>query len=251
MGKARTRRSSVPEEPVVPKTRKPVTLRARNPHQREYIEAIHKNDITFGIGSAGTGKTYIPSKLAIKYFTERDVEKIVICRPAVTAGGEDIGFLPGGINEKMHPYVSPILDAFREYWSEQTINQHLADKTIEIIPLAFMRGRDLKNAFIIADEMQNATEENLLMLVTRLGEGSKMVISGDPVQTDVGNESCFNVAARRLRGIDTIQFVYFSEDDVVRHSTVAKILKVWPNNGITGEGGDCEHMPRFLVEDAA
>lgn len=229
----------------VPQTRKAVEIIPRNPRQREYIRAIHNSDITFGMGSAGTGKTYLAALLAVKYLTDGLVDKIVICRPAVTAGGEDLGFLPGGIKDKMDPFLQPIFDAFKTYWSAMTIKQHLADEVIEIVPLAYMRGRSFNNSFILADEMQNATSENLLMLMTRLGEGSKIVITGDPVQSDINGHSGFMMAHHSLSVIDDIAFVYFRNSDVVRHPIVEKILDAWPNNGITLEGGEF-HNPAFM-----
>jgi phosphate starvation-inducible PhoH-like protein len=174
--------------------------------------------------------------MAMQYMTEGWVNRIVIARPAVTAGGEDIGFLPGGITQKMDPFIRPIIDAFRTYWSAQTIQDHIGRGNIEIVPLAFMRGRTFDDTFIIADEMQNATPDNLLMLLTRYGVRSKMVITGDPVQSDVNGHSCFRVAENILQGVDAIEFVSFGERDVVRHETVKNILNAWPVAGITNNG---------------
>jgi phosphate starvation-inducible protein PhoH and related proteins len=235
---------------VIPQTRKEVDIQARTPKQREYIRAIREHDITFGMGSAGTGKTFLAALLAMDHLTKGLVDKIVICRPAVEAGGEKLGFLPGGIKDKMDPYIQPIFDAFRTYWSMQTIKQYLSDGVIEIVPLAFMRGRSFNRSFIIADEMQNATPDNLLMLMTRLGEESKIVITGDPLQSDINGDSCFHVAEPILRSLDVIKFIHFSNRDVVRHPTVAKILNVWPNNGIDLEGGDQEQLPGFITNAA-
>jgi len=220
----------------VPQTRKKVEINPITPAQRAYVSAIHNNDITFGVGSAGTGKTYLAALLAMHYMTEGLVNRIVIARPAVTAGGEDIGFLPGGITQKMDPYIRPIIDAFRTYWGTQTIRDYIGCGTIEIVPLAFMRGRTFDDTFIIADEMQNATPDNLLMLLTRYGVRSKMVITGDPVQSDVNGHSCFRVAENILRGVNAIQFVSFGERDVIRHETVKNILNAWPVSGITNNG---------------
>lgn len=230
----------------IPHTRKPVEVSARTPKQKEYIKAIQNHDITFGMGSAGTGKTYLAAKMAQKLLTDGDVTKIVICRPAVTAGGEDLGFLPGGINDKMDPFIQPIFDAFKEYWSVSTIKQYLGDGIIEIVPLAYMRGRSFQNAFIIADEMQNATPENLLMLLTRLGEGTKMVITGDPIQSDVNGHSCFHTAQGILTRVEDVAFVKFRNADVVRHPTVEKILNVWPQNGIVVRN-EHERLPEFIT----
>jgi phosphate starvation-inducible PhoH-like protein len=226
---------------TIPQTRKKVEIDPITPAQRDYVSAIHDNNITFGIGSAGTGKSYLAALLAMHYMTEGMVNRIVIARPAVTAGGEDIGFLPGGITAKMDPYIRPIIDAFRTYWGTSTIQDYIGRGDIEIVPLAFMRGRTFDDTFIIADEMQNATPENLLMLLTRFGVRSKMVITGDPIQSDVNGHSCFRVAERILREVDSIQFVSFGENDVVRHETVKNILNVWPVAGITNNGVGAIH----------
>jgi len=216
-------------------TRRRVEVYPTTAAQRAYVHAIKNNDITFGVGPAGTGKTFMAALMAMYYQTEGLVDRIVIARPAVNAGGEDIGFLPGGIQSKMDPYVRPIFDAFRTYWSQQTIQDLMARGIIEIVPLAFMRGRTFRNTFIVADEMQNATPDNLLMLLTRLGEDSKMVVTGDPVQSDINGHSCFRMAQSSLRLVDEVKFVTFTNSDIVRHPTVEKILSVWQfgknNNG--------------------
>ena len=221
---------------TIPQTRKKVVIDPITPAQHDYVRAINNNNITFGIGSAGTGKSYLAALLAMQYMTEGKVNRIVIARPAVTAGGEDIGFLPGGITAKMDPYIRPIIDAFRTYWGTSTIQDYIGRGDIEIVPLAFMRGRTFDDTFIIADEMQNATPENLLMLLTRFGVRSKMVITGDPIQSDVNGQSCFRVAEHILRDLDSIKFVSFGEHDIVRHETVRNILNVWPVAGITNNG---------------
>ncbi len=232
---AKKRRKTKRDQPVfepVPRTRVELKIKARNDTQKDYIRAIRSHDISFGMGAAGTGKSYISSLLAMQALINEEVDKIVICRPAVTAGGEDLGFLPGDVAAKMDPYLQPIFDAFKTYWNPNTIKQHLAEGKIEIVPLAYMRGRSFNNSFIISDEMQNASKDNLLMLLTRLGYGSKMVITGDPIQSDVGNKSCFHVAESILGEIDEIAFTHFTNADVVRHPTVAKILNHWPDNGM-------------------
>lgn len=245
MGK-KARNVNQQQQPI-PQARKPVEIKPRNPKQKEYIRAIQSHDITFGMGSAGTGKTFLAALVAMKYLTDGIMDKIVICRPAVTAGGEDLGFLPGGIKDKMDPFIQPIFDAFKTYWSPTTINQHLTNGVIEIVPLAYMRGRSFTRAFVIADELQNATPENLLMLLTRLGEGSKMVITGDPIQSDINGHSCFRMADKTLRVLDDVAFVYFNNSDVVRHPTVEKILNIWPNNGIKLDDNSPSTLPAFIT----
>jgi len=225
MAKRRKNRQS--EDQSFPKTRQQVEIHPKNENQREYLRMINNHDITFGVGPAGTGKTYLATLMAMQAHTEGLVEKIVICRPAVNADDEDLGFLPGGINQKMDPYVRPIFDAFRSYWSQQTINDYIGRGVIEIAPLAYMRGRTFADTFIVADEMQNATAKQLLMLLTRLGEGSKMVITGDPVQSDVNGRSCFVSALETLSPIDTVSFVHFKTADVVRHPTVKKVIRAY------------------------
>lgn len=212
---------------AVPQTRPKIDIRPITSTQRKYIHEIHRNDITFGVGPAGTGKTYLATMASMLYLTEGAVDKIVICRPAVNAGGENIGFLPGSINQKMDPYIRPIYDTFGTYWSKGTVKDYLSSGTIEISPLAYMRGRTFERTFIVADEMQNASPDQLLMLLTRLGKGSKMVITGDPVQSDVNGHSCFTTAKGILTPVDTVAFVQFNDEDVVRHPTVKKILDVW------------------------
>lgn len=210
-----------------PQTRKQVEIRPISAAQHAYVDSIHHNDIVFGMGSAGTGKTYLAAMLAMYYMTENLVNRIVIARPAVTAGGEDIGFLPGTITQKMDPFVRPVFDAFRTYWGASTIQDYISRGDIELVPLAYMRGRTFDNTFVIADEMQNATSDNLLMLLTRLGYNSKMIITGDPIQSDVGGKSCFHTAEKMLRGVDMIDFIFFGERDIVRHETVKNILQAW------------------------
>lgn len=224
---AKRRKNQQSEDQGISKTRQQVEINPINDTQREYLRAINEHDITFGVGPAGTGKTYIATLMAMQAQTEGLVEKIVICRPAVNADDEDLGFLPGGINQKMDPYVRPIFDAFRTYWSQQTINDYIGRGVIEISPLAYMRGRTFADTFIVADEMQNATSKQLLMLLTRLGKGSKMVITGDPKQSDVNGRSCFVSALDTLSPIDTVSFVQFHTADVVRHPTVKKVIRAW------------------------
>lgn len=232
-------------EPRIPDIRKQIEVKALNKRQHDYLKTIERCDYTFAEGSAGSGKTFLAAMVAMKYMSEGRIDKIVICRPAVTAGGEDLGFLPGGIQDKMDPYIQPIFDAFRTYWSTFTIRDLLQDGRLEIVPLAFMRGRTFRDCFVICDEAQNATSENLLMLLTRLGDNSKMVITGDPLQSDINGYSCLRTAKQILSEIPEVGFIKFSNQDVVRHPTVAKILNVWPNNGIE-ENETPKDLPAFI-----
>ncbi len=242
MAKRRKNRQS--EDTGFMKTRQRVEINPINENQREYLRSINNHDITFGVGPAGTGKTYLATLMAMQAQTEGLVDRIVICRPAVNADDEDLGFLPGGINQKMDPYVRPIFDAFRTYWSQQTINDYIGRGIIEISPLAYMRGRTFKNTFIVCDEFQNATDKQLLMLLTRLGDGSKMVITGDPCQSDVNGRSCLVSALETLSPIDTISFVTFKIADVVRHPTVKKVIRAY---GAVMDGGDEETVVPIMM----
>lgn len=256
-----TRKPSRPVEEAVtqsfPTTRKRVTISPLNQTQKDYSQKILASDICFAIGSAGTGKSWISAQHAMLAFTEGEVDRIIICRPAVEAGGEKIGFLPGGINEKMEPWLKPIFDVFHEFWNKKTVQDMLADGRIEICPLGFMRGRSIKNTYVIGDEIQNCTPEQLLMLITRLGEGSKMVLTGDNSQKDIRN-SCLDMAYNRLHRVPGISFVYFNESDVVRHKTVERILRAWsagqaePANDVQEDEDDqIGTLPRFLSQHAA
>ena len=205
------------EDPHLPKRAQPKTS-----GQRRYVRAIHRGSITFGIGPAGTGKTFLAVAMAVQALTERRVKRLVLTRPAVEAG-ERLGFLPGALQAKIDPYLRPLYDAL--YKMDQLMDQG----AIEIAPLAFMRGRTLNDAFIILDEAQNTTQEQMKMFLTRMGFNSKVVVTGDVTQTDLpGNvQSGLTDAENILKGIDGIEFLYFSEQDVVRHALVASIIKAY------------------------
>ena len=196
--------------------------------QRQYIEAIQRGDIVFGIGPAGTGKTYLAMAMAIHAFMQKQVSRIVLVRPAVEAG-EKLGFLPGDIAEKVSPYLRPLYDALFDMMDIDKALKLIERGTIEIAPLAFMRGRTLNDSFIILDEAQNTTSEQMKMYLTRLGFGSKTVITGDITQIDLptGRTSGLVEAARILRDVDDIILIYFSERDVVRHRLVQKIVQAY------------------------
>lgn len=199
----------------------------RTKNQGHYINSIIENDITFGFGPAGTGKTYLAGGMAARYLSEGAIEKIVICRPAVEANGENLGFLPGDLNEKMDPYLRPIFDAFGKFWPKKQVQNMIYHGQIEVSPLAFMRGRTFSDCFVIADEMQNASRDMVLMLLTRLGENSKMVVTGDPDQRDLKGSDGFEHAQRKLGETPGIGFITFGQTDVVRHPLIGKILSKW------------------------
>ncbi len=205
-------------------------LTARTPTQAEYIDAMAHNDLTFGLGPAGTGKTYIAVCKAVSMLMSGKVDKIILSRPAVEAG-ENLGFLPGDMKEKVDPYMRPIYDALYDTLPGDLVNRKIETGIIEIAPLAFMRGRTLKHAFVLLDEGQNATPVQMKMFLTRLGEGSRMVVTGDLSQVDLprGHKSGLRDAAETLQGIDGIATIRFTEEDVVRHPLVSKIVKAYDN----------------------
>jgi phosphate starvation-inducible PhoH-like protein len=196
--------------------------------QKAYIEAIRNNDIVIGIGPAGTGKTYLAMAMAISALVRKEVSRIVLARPAVEAG-EKLGFLPGDIQEKVNPYLRPLYDALYDMYDPEKAGKLIERGVIEIAPLAFMRGRTLNESFIILDEAQNTTSEQMKMYLTRLGYNSKTVITGDTTQIDLpaGKTSGLMEVQRVLEGVEGIEFVYFSELDVVRHRLVQKIVKAY------------------------
>jgi len=199
--------------------------------QRKYVEAIQQRDIVFGIGPAGTGKTYLGVAMAVQALMQKQVNRIVLARPAVEAG-EKLGFLPGDLQEKVDPYLRPLYDALFDLVDYERVGRLLEKRVIEIAPLAFMRGRTLADAFVILDEAQNTTSEQMKMFLTRIGFGSKAVITGDVTQIDLptGKRSGLVEAERVLAGIEGIEFVYFSEKDVVRHKLVQMIIKAYESH---------------------
>ncbi|MBN3525912.1 PhoH family protein [Paenibacillus apiarius] len=203
-------------------------IRVKTIGQRHYVSTIKKRDIVFGVGPAGTGKTYLAVVLAVSALKEGSVKRIVLTRPAVEAG-ENLGFLPGDLQEKVDPYLRPLYDALYDVMGLEQVGKALERGLIEIAPLAYMRGRTLDDAFIILDEAQNTTPEQMKMFLTRLGFGSKMVITGDITQIDLprGKRSGLVEAGQILRDIEEIGFVHFAEQDVVRHSLVQKIITAY------------------------
>lgn len=203
-------------------------VKAKTPGQKRILEASANNDIVFTIGPAGTGKTYTSVALAVKALKERKVNKIVLARPAVEAG-ETLGFLPGDLREKIDPYLRPLYDALEEMIEYDRLELHIAKDTIEIAPLAYMRGRTLNNAFVILDEAQNATNMQMKMFLTRIGFNSRAIITGDITQTDLANKNQSGLISIQhiLKDIDGISFVYLDEKDVVRHKLVRDIIDAY------------------------
>jgi phosphate starvation-inducible PhoH-like protein len=209
------------------KTRKKL-VEPRTEAQKAYVRSLFSNELGFGIGPAGTGKTYLAVAVGVSMFIEGHVDRIVLSRPAVEAG-ERLGFLPGDMKDKVDPYMQPLYDALNDFLPGKQVAKLIEEKRIEIAPLAFMRGRTLSNAFVVLDEAQNATGMQMKMFLTRLGEGSRMVITGDRTQVDLprGVTSGLADAERLLTGIDKISFNYFTSKDVVRHPLVAKIIEAY------------------------
>ena len=203
-------------------------IRPRTPGQRRFVRSIEERTLTFGIGPAGTGKTYLAVVMAVRALKRHEVSRVILSRPAVEAG-EHLGFLPGDLREKFDPYVRPLFDALGELVDDPQINKYMERGTLEVAPLAFMRGRTLADSFVILDEAQNATDDQLKMFLTRLGNGSKMVVTGDVTQIDlpVGQRSGLRTAATRLGEIDDVGVVEFDETDVVRHPLVARIVRAY------------------------
>ncbi|MTV81241.1 PhoH family protein [Secundilactobacillus folii] len=203
-------------------------VRVKNYGQRQYIDAIRHNDVTFGVGPAGTGKTYLAVVMAIAALKRGDVEKIILTRPAVEAG-ESLGFLPGDLKEKVDPYLRPIYDALYAILGAEHTNRLMERGVIEIAPLAYMRGRTLDGAFVILDEAQNSTNSQMKMFLTRLGFGSKMIVNGDVTQIDLprNSQSGLVQAMSILKDVNHIEFVQFTADDVVRHPVVAAIINAY------------------------
>lgn len=215
------------------KDRRGRSIRVKNFGQRQYVNAIKHNDITFGIGPAGTGKTYLAVAMAVAALKAGEVERIILTRPAVEAG-ESLGFLPGDLQEKVDPYLRPIYDALNEILGTDHTQRLMERGVIEIAPLAYMRGRTLDNAFVILDEAQNTTNSQMKMFLTRLGFASKMVVNGDVSQIDLphGTRSGLISAERILKDIKSIKFVQFTAEDVVRHPVVARIINAYEENGV-------------------
>ncbi len=204
------------------------TVQPKSVNQRRYLEAIEKHDMVFGIGPAGTGKTYLAVAMAISALLAKRVNRIILARPAVEAG-ERLGFLPGTLQDKIDPYLRPLYDALYDMLDPEKVDRYLEKNVIEIAPIAFMRGRTLNDSFVILDEAQNTTSEQMKMFVTRLGFNSKAVITGDITQIDLPNarRSGLLEAVDILKGVEGLAFVYFDESDVVRHHLVQRIIRAY------------------------
>jgi phosphate starvation-inducible PhoH-like protein len=204
---------------------------ARSEKQSEYIKALKENDIIMSLGPAGTGKSFLAVSVAITLLIEKKIDRVILSRPAVEAG-EKLGFLPGDMKEKVDPYLRPLYDALYELFGADKIDKKIETGEIEIAPLAFMRGRTLKNCFAILDEAQNATETQIKMFLTRIGENSKLVVNGDPSQVDLINKSHSGLIKSRniLKDLKEIKIIEFDHKDVVRHPLVSKIIKAFQNN---------------------
>jgi len=215
-----------------------IEIRTRKKHviprtkaQQDYARSLFDRELNFGIGPAGTGKTYIAVAVAVHMFTEGHVDRIILSRPAVEAG-EKLGYLPGDMKDKVDPYMQPLYDALNDFLPSKQLPKLIEERRIEIAPLAFMRGRTLANAYVVLDEAQNATEMQMKMFLTRLGEGSRMAITGDRTQVDLprGQGSGLAVAERILKGVEGIGFSYFTSADVVRHPLVARIIEAYESD---------------------
>ncbi len=205
-------------------------IKVKNVTQFKYIETIDSSTITFGIGPAGTGKTFLAVASAVKLYTDEKIKKIVLTRPAVEAG-ERLGYLPGDLSQKIDPYLVPLFDSLEYFFGNETLQYLIEKRNIEIVPLAYMRGRTLNNACIILDEAQNATVSQIKMFLTRLGEDSKMIITGDETQIDLHNRDFSGLKKTRksLSNIEEISVVEFKNSDIVRNKIVSKILEVFPD----------------------
>lgn len=222
------------DRPAVVRFR-PRAVEPRSENQRRYVEAIERHDLVFGLGAAGTGKTYLAVAAAVQRLRKGKVRRIIVTRPVVEAG-EHLGFLPGDLQQKLNPYLRPIYDALRDMIEPEDLARLEEAGVIEIAPLAYMRGRTLSNAFVILDEGQNTTVSQMKMFLTRLGEGSCMVVTGDPSQNDLARNQRSGLmdAVRRLRGFDGVGAIEFDSSDVVRHALVARIVRAY-------EKGESQH----------
>ena len=212
-------------------------IKAQTVNQRKLVDAIMKNDMVFAIGPAGTGKTYTGVAMAVKALKEKQVRRIILTRPAVEAG-ENLGFLPGDLKEKLDPYTQPLYDALRDMIAPEKLDKYIEDGTIQIAPMAFMRGRTLDNAFVILDEAQNTTHAQMKMFLTRMGKNAKFLLTGDPGQIDLPRRviSGLKEAILILKNVEGIKIIYLDDKDVIRHKLVKKVIEAYK---------DIEHQNQF------
>jgi len=230
---------------VIIQTHRGKQIRTKTLGQKRYVDAIRRSGVTFGIGPAGTGKTYLAIAMAVAAFKRKEVNRIILTRPAVEAG-EKLGFLPGDIQAKVDPYLRPLYDALWDIMGIESFEKYLSKGQIEVAPLAFMRGRTLDDSFVILDEAQNTTREQMKMFLTRLGFGSKAVVTGDVTQVDLpqGTVSGLVEVQRILRGVEGVSFCYLTEQDIVRHELVQRIIKAYEAYAASGGGGGTSTEPR-------
>lgn len=234
-----TTESASAVEPLLVIRTKRASIKPRGRNQQDYVRAIQRHDINFGVGPAGTGKTYLGVACGVQALLEEQVRRILLVRPAVEAG-ERLGFLPGDLSQKVDPYLRPLYDALYEMLGFETVNKYIERNIIEVAPLAFMRGRTLNNAFIILDEAQNTTREQMKMFLTRIGFGSTAVITGDATQIDLprGQQSGLTHATQVLEDVEGITFTWFANKDVVRHPVVQRVVSAYDAFEARGEPAD-------------
>ena len=234
---------------VVAVTARGKQIKCKTVGQKEYVDSIRNNTVVFGVGPAGTGKTYLAVCLAVAAFKSKQAEKIILTRPAVEAG-EKLGFLPGDLQEKVDPYLRPLYDALQELLGIETYAKLMERGTIEVAPLAYMRGRTLSNAFIILDEAQNTTKEQMKMFLTRMGEGSKIVVTGDVTQMDLpdGKESGLIHATNILEGVEGVGICRLTAKDVVRHPLVMRIINAYEKDEAVAQNKKLPKKPQKIAE---
>lgn len=206
-------------------TKKQISITAKTLHQKEFLKSIKENIVTIVAGPAGSGKTFLAVTNALKGFIEGNYKKIIFTRPCVEANGENLGFLPGNLNEKIHPYMLPIFDFLLKYLSSKQIEDMMKSEKIMTLPLAFMRGMNFHDAFVIFDESQNSTPKQMRMFLTRIGDNCKIIINGDPDQSDIKVKNGLVDACERLEGVKDLKIIKFDERDIIRHPIVAEIEK--------------------------
>src|SRR5574344_1125323 len=224
----KTTKEDIENNDILVHGRNGLIIKARTPNQKQMVKSIKTNDMLFALGPAGSGKTYTAVALAVRALKAKQVRRIILTRPAVEAG-ENLGFLPGDLKDKLDPYLQPLYDALRDMLVQQKLDQYLEDRTIEIAPLAFMRGRTLDNAFVILDEAQNSTPMQMKMFLTRMGRNSKFIINGDLTQIDLpyNQLSGLKNAQQTLSNIEGISFIYFKDYDIIRHPLVTQIVNAY------------------------